>query len=454
MEDSGKLKKRICHKVFFNLIILIIVTMNFNAYAIWYEEKEIVELEKEQDFWWLPRKKRQEKIDEINKINEEKLKNRKTNTKWIYSEADLSKYPKDKWELIDDNNDGILYNYYFDKDGYLYKNTITPDYKIVDERGREVDYNLIPIKYEKNNDINKGENGIVLDKSDTYNITKEPAKVLIGKGVILKEKQKIYDNSIDKNAFSYVINSNRFIKDTKGIIYSEIKWKNCCSIKGNGGFVEFENPKNNFNKIVIHMATEYYTYNDDSTICTLKVYDADKYKRYNENHILNELAPIFETNTFNRTDAKRYEFVFDRSIKSLRFEIETEGEHTNRICYLNDFKFGFNKTAFIEELERKKEEEEEIRYLKELGIYIDDFSSLVALDEEGNEIEEDEEEDEDGYTHIDENDGYSYHSDESDGYSYEDKVRDRMTGPAFDEDLKNAKDDRNFGPAFIEENKS
>ena len=47
---------------------------------------------------------------------------------------------KDGWKLIDDNNDGIGYYYYFDKDGFILIDDITPDYKIVGADGRRVGY--------------------------------------------------------------------------------------------------------------------------------------------------------------------------------------------------------------------------------------------------------------------------------------------------------------------------
>ena len=33
--------------------------------------------------------------------------------KWLYEDTDITRFPKDKWEVIDDDNDGIAYNYYF-----------------------------------------------------------------------------------------------------------------------------------------------------------------------------------------------------------------------------------------------------------------------------------------------------------------------------------------------------
>ena len=425
------------------------------TYAAWYEEPDIYEIEDIDSKWWLSRKKKEklkfEQEKEISKkIEENKNKPFKDKSiKWLYDDLDITVFPKDKWEIIDDDNDGIGYNYYFDKDGYLLIDTITPDYKIVDNKGREVDINLHPIKYEMKDVINiiVKEEGIVLDEDYTYIApTKEPSKVLIGEGVVLRKKEKIFDNTIEKDVLLYVDSSNRFIKDTKGTIYNEVRWKKCSSLKGNGGYVVFNNPNNNFNKITGYISTEYFTY-DDNTELTLKVYDADLYDKLKEEHHLYDIEEIYKDDSFNKTDAVRFSFTFDRSIKRLRFEIETDGDYKNRTCFIKDLKYGFNKKAFYNELIRKKEEEEEIENLKRLGIYVEDMWSFDAIDEDGNEIEEDD--DEEVETENENNDdrigGKAYEFDEE-TVSYEDIIRDRNTGPAFDESLKNIKE---IGPGFI-----
>lgn len=40
-----------------------------------------------------------------------------------------------KWQWIDGNNDGIAESYYFNHEGYLYVDTITPDGYQVDKIG-------------------------------------------------------------------------------------------------------------------------------------------------------------------------------------------------------------------------------------------------------------------------------------------------------------------------------
>ena len=226
MVDLKKLKSKT--KIVFIIMILSIVYVYSDTYAAWYEEPEIYETENVDSKWWLSRKQKeaekQKQFIELNKkIEENKNKDFKDkNIRWLYSDFDATRFPKNKWEIIDDDNDGIGYNYYFDKDGYLLIDTITPDYKIVDGKGREVDYNLRPIQYEISKNIVEEETGSN-DISILYNLpTREPSKVLLGEGVVLKKQEKIFDSTINKDVLDYVSSSNRFIKETKGTIYNEL----------------------------------------------------------------------------------------------------------------------------------------------------------------------------------------------------------------------------------------
>ena len=80
-----------------------------------------------------------------------------------------------------------------------------------------------------------------------------------------------------------------------------------------------------------------------------------------------------------------------------------------------------------------------------IGIYIEDLWSFEAIDEDGNVIEENEETEYENENNDDYIGGKSYVSEEE-TKSYEDVVRDRNTGPAFDESLQNLEE---VGPAFI-----
>lgn len=423
-------------------------------YANWYEEPPVYETENIDNMWWLSKNKKEklknEQREEIEKKKEENKSKEFSDKKikWLYRDSDTTKFPREKWEVIDEDNDGIGYNYYFDENGFLLVDTITPDYRIVDKKGREVDYNFKLVEVNISNNM-EDKGSIIVDKENSISPTKSPAKVIIGEGVILKNKnQKIYDNSINKNVIDYIDKNYRFIKDTKGIIYNEVRWKKCSSLKGNGGYVIFNNPNNNFNKITGNIATEYRTY-EDNINCILKVYDADLYDKLNELHRLYDIEEIYQNSKFTNVKPTKFSFTFDRSIKRLRFEIETDENNKSLTVFLKDLKYGFKKSVFYEELIRKKEEEEEIEELKKLGIYVEDMWSFETLDEDGNEIEVDEEETE----HENENNddrigGISYTSDEE-TRNYEDVVRDRNTGPAFDEELQNVKE---IGPGFIDTN--
>lgn len=455
MVDLKKLKKIIFHSIIFSFVIISIKP----SYAIWYEEPIVMEKQDNIDsMWWLSKKKKEKlKKEQAEELIRWKEENKKSNhIKWLYDENNITKYPSNKWEIIDENKTGVGYNYYFDENGYLLKDTITPDFKIVDKKGREVDNDLRPIVYYMTSHISQDEviNRKILDEAEEYKpIEKEPAKVIIGKGVVLRDKKKIYDNTKSKDMLLYVDASNRFIKETKGIIANEVRWKKCSSFKGNDGFLIFNNPDNNFNKVIGKIAMEYHT-DEDDTEYVLKVYDADLYDRHNDTNTLYDLEEIYSNNMINKVSPYKFEFTFERSIKRIRFEIEVNGEHKNRTFFFKDMKYGFSKTAFYDEIIRKKEENEEIEELKRLGIWVneDEYVSFEALDEDGNIIEEYDED-------VDEEYNYSYYDDEGDyhqiseidEYTYEDKVRDKNTGPAFDKSIQNEHTWRDSGPAFIKE---
>lgn len=431
------------------VLVFLIIVVPVNSHAGWYEEPEVYETKNIDSMWWLSKSKKEklknEQKEEIEKEKAENISKRieDKKIKWLYDDNDITRFPKDKWEVIDEDNDGIAYNYYFDKEGYLFVDTITPDYKIVDKKGRETDYNLKAVKYS----INQGNgSNIKVSVSDEYiTSTKPPANILIGEGVVIRKKEKIYDNTLNKNVVDYIDKSNRFIKETRGTIYNEVKWKKCSSLKGNGGYVIFNNPSNNFNKISGYIAIEYNAY-DVNTNIILKAYDADLYDELNDKHILDDIEEIYINSSIDKAGINKFSFTFDRSIKRIRFEVEVYGESKSLTCFIKDLKYSFSKKSFYDELIRKKEDEEELEELKRLGIYVENMWSFESLDENGEEIYEDDEETE----HENENNddrigGISYVSDEE-TKNYEDVVRDRNTGPAFDENLKNIKE---VGPGII-----
>ena len=432
------------------IIIYFILSNIMNIYAYWYEEPIVYETEDVNNKWWLTRKQKQaEKQKQDLELNEkiEENKNRDfkdKNIRWLYSDFDTTKFPKNKWEVIDEDNDGIGYNYYFDKDGYLLIDTITPDYKIVDHKGREVDMNFRPIEYKVLSNNNKNE---LVETEVVKNVVNESSNVILANGVNLKNKDKLYDNSVDKNMNNYIEKSDRYIKETKVSITNGVRWKNCSSLKGKGGYIIFFNPNNNFNKVTAILTTQQSPYEDDTSF-VLKVYDQDEYDKYEELHHFYDLYEIYEYEIVDKIEPTVINFTFDRSIKRLRFEIDTVDDYNSRTCYFNDLKYGFSKAAFAEELKRKRENEEEIEELKRLGIYVEDYTSFDALDDYGNIIYEDGEIDDDFEDYRNDfRDDYLLDIYEEETKSYEDRLRDSNTGPAFDENLQNIKQ---VGPAFID----
>lgn len=437
MEELEKLKLKI------KIVLLCIFIMNnkmcYSIYSYWHEEQD-KEIEKElksiDEMWWLSRRKKDELKKEVERKKEnKKLEERKI--KWIYDEKDKEKFAKDKFEIIDEDNDGIGYKYYFDNNGYLLFDTITKDYNIVNKNGREIDKEFNEVEYiiEKKNMLNEEiKENLAEEKKETV------SQIILDKGVDLDKDEKIFDKNIDKNMLNHIEISNKFIKKTSGMIHNEVLWRNCSLLNSKDGYIEINNPKNNFNRVKFYISKEYTTYIETDKRVHLRVYDAVEYEKYKENNILENIEEIYRYNDIE--GRVKIDFIFDRSIERLRFDIETEGEEeTNTKIYMKDLEYGFNKTAFREEVERKKEEEKEIEELKRLGIYVDEIWKFELVDEEGIEIEEEEDEEEEEKGDVIE-----------ETKSYEDKIRDRNTGPAFDSELQKNRTWRDSGPAFEEIN--
>jgi hypothetical protein len=459
MVDLEKTKLMISK--FYRWIPVIVILFNIFAfcpltYAGWYEEPPAYEMKNFDNMWWISKKKKaklkEEQEAEYNKILEEyrKMDVKDKKIRWLYNDSDNNMFPVDKFEIIDEDNDGIGYKYYFDKDGFLITDTITDDYKIVDSFGRELDYNFVPKKYNMENLNNNQQyvNDFIEIKDE--NTTTKKSDIIISGGVTLNEKSKIFDGTIDKNVINYVDASNRFIKETKGIVYNEIKWKKCSSLRGNDGYVIFNNPNNNFNRISGIIATEYYIY-DDETVVTLKVYDADIYEHFNEINQLDDLVEIYSNSSFNRSEPLKFSFTFDRAIKRLRFVVETQDKDWTRTCYMKNLKFGFDKMAFIDELARKKENEEEIAELKRLGIYTENTLDILKY----NYTDQEESDDDSIYLedvyYEDEYQKTNFTDDEydKDFDTHEEILRNRNSGPMFDDVLREIPDSRYYGPSFV-----
>ena len=374
--------------------------------------------------------------------NSEKQKEIEKEVKKIQGYYDKGYYPKSSWILIDSDLDGYGFNYYFNDKGKLSVDTVAPDYRIVDAYGREVNEDLEPIAY-KVEITSKSE--IETEDIIKYGLTSDG--VILSPGVELKGKSKYYDNQMDRHVLNYIDSSLRFKKTTNGTIYNGNKWKSVSSLRDDGGYVIFNNPKNNFNKLVGKIATQKVNKKDDEeTFCTLYVYDADLYELYRGYEDL--LEPLYETSAFNYSEPLDFSFTFYRTVKRLRFQIKISGDSKLRTCYLKDLRYGFNNEKYKEELEEAKEREEYIAYMKELGIYQSEEEMLAELksleeDSTSDYLEYEDFNDVDIYDNVDLSD-YDRNIDK------EQRAIDRRTGPAFDEYLRSLKNywEIEYGPGY------
>ena len=360
----------------------------------------------------------------------------------IQSYYDRGYYPKSSWMLIDEDLDGYGYNYYFNDKGKLIVDTVAPDYRIVDAYGREIDEDLEPVIYKV---VISSISEIETETKVKYSLISE--RIILGEGVTLKESSKYYDNQMNRKVIDYIHSSLRFKKTTNGTIYDGSKWKSVSSLRDDGGYVIFNNMNNNFNKIVGKIATQKISDKDDTDkICTLYVYDADLYELYRGYEDL--LEPLYETSAFNYDEPYNFSFTFYRTVKRLRFQIETTGDSKTRTCYLKDLRYGFNNAKYKEELEEAKENEEYIAYMKELGIYQSEEEMLAEL----KLLEEDSTSDYLEYEDFNDIDIYD-NADLSDydrDIDREQRAIDRRTGPAFDEYLRSLKNywEIEYGPGY------
>lgn len=297
------------------------------------------------------------------------------------------------WKLIDDDYDGYAFYYYFDENGIVLRDDITPDYHTVGIDGRWVNTAGVT-QYAKVNSTNdnmgdtrlysaeliaqlesnaatkKGvsSSGQFLYMADpsmmsgpgsgnniVIDVTADgTAKVVLGKNVEIKpeKEKKGFDSQIDKNMQEHIIGGNKYSKKVNGTIFTKTKWKDVMALKGNEATIIFENPSNNFNKLKGRIATHYFTYSDRTTTCTLNIYDEDR----------NEL--IYSSADFNYNSGASFECTFPRKAKKIKFELEVDGQYPSRICYLRKCEFGFDKAAYEEEL---YDDETEAEYLRRVG---------------------------------------------------------------------------------------
>ena len=358
--------------------------------------------------------------------------------KWLKDIKDEDSYVKNTFVLVPiSTGSDIAYKYYFDSSGYLITDNISKDYTVLDRIGREIDTELKPVEYyigSKDYSIEHIEK-VVDSKEDVYygnrnrSINSTPSQIIITEGVVFRNKlEKIFNTLIDRDMTKYIVGGSGYQTNAKGNTFKNGRWKQALKLRSNGSYIIFENHINNFNKVTGKIAMETTASSDRGTSCRLIVYDKVEYDKGNLDEYL------YYNDEFNYTEQKTISFTFDRSIKQLVFVLYVDGKYKNRSVYFKDLRYGFSKSAYIEELTRKREEQEEIDYLKSLGLYVEDDSYFDIIDEDGEIIDEIDEE-------VDDIEDFF------DSEKYYDDLVDRKSGPAYDEELKRLSE-RKVGPYY------
>ena len=325
---------------------------------------------------------------------------------WLYEDAF---YPKDGWYFLDDDNDGLGYFYYFDKNGKLLIDTITPDYRIVNETGKLIDNKTgKPISFSVKNPTTETYDGEEYDSptdflkrelgfsaySQELKLAKQPEtkaptknngnnlivpgekpQVLIGKNVVFHSDDEYFDPEIDRKVVNHIISGNEYSKKVNGTIFNKTKWTGVIALKGDGANFIAANEKNNFNRVKGKIATHYFTYSDRTTICTFSIWDVD-----NEEE-------LYATTGFNYNGGISFDVTFYKTkVSRLRFELSVEGQYPKRVVYIKDLTFSFDKQAFKEEQDELAEEAEiEAIYLASanIGTVSEAEAEDYELDEDG-----------------------------------------------------------------------
>ena len=366
------------------------------------------------------------------------IKKTKVAYKWLRNPNDEESYVKNGFVLVPiSTGSDIAYKYYFDSSGYLITDNISKDYTVLDSLGREIDKELIPVEYyigSKDYSIEHIEK-VVDSKDDVYyenrnrSINSTPSQIIITEGVVFRNKlEKIFNTLIDRDMTKYIVGGSGYQTNVKGNTYKNGQWKQVLKLRSNGSYIVFENHVNNFNKVTGRIAMETTISADRRTSCRLIVYDKDEYDKGNLDEYL------YYNDEFNYTEQKAISFTFDRSIKQLVFVLYIDGKYKNRSVYFKDLRFGFSKSVYRDELIRKREDQEEIDYLKSLGLYVEDDSYFDIIDEDGEIIDEIDDE-------VDDIEDFF------DSEKYYDDLVDRKSGPAYDEELKKLSE-RKTGPYY------
>lgn len=145
-------------------------------------------------------------------------------TGWWYQNTDGT-YPVNKWEWLDGNQDGVAESYYFDGNGYMLANVITPDGYRVSESGAWIDGNgNVQTKVVA---VQAGETPVV-DASEKSRYTvkrlsKATTKVVEG-GVIIGCYDVTGVDYRDRQASSRYMESKNYELDMKLFVPDSMDW--------------------------------------------------------------------------------------------------------------------------------------------------------------------------------------------------------------------------------------
>ena len=370
------------------------------------------------------------------------------------------------WFVIDEDGDGIGYKYYFDELARVVIDDICPDYQITNDKGRLIDMDGNEVEVVTNvnkalevydngekdqliNDIMKsineteyvynGKKGLTAEGSIVVSSEGDEAKpsdnlkqvetvngYILGKNVDLtKKKNEYFDNTMNRNCQDYIVDGKQYTKSVKeATIFTKSKWKGVTALKGDNSSVVYENPKNNFNFIKGRIAHIYTSSSDRTTECTLNIINAD-------NNETLETVRDFDYNA-----GKTFEAHFPKKTNRIMFELLVTGATTTRTCYLRDVTYGFDKEAYEDEMYEDEIEKD----------WQEKYGSLYADDETVEESEEETYNDELGEIPLED----KFAPKSKNTISTSSDVDDSISGPAFDDRLKNIEE--TLGPdgnAFI-----
>lgn len=202
--------------ILFIFIIFLVVIKDIETTASWVIEDVLVSEEKENISF----------LDRLRGKKAETIRTYEKRYKYLEDDEDEESYVRNNYKIIEEEDlsdyqniekDSIYgYKYYFDNDGYLMTNTITPDYEIVDTDGKVIDKNLVPILYKISGEGDSKEDVYVNTKQEIDEWVKE---IIIDKSVQYKNVlTKVFNSKIDKIVQNHIVGGIKYKKNINGKI--------------------------------------------------------------------------------------------------------------------------------------------------------------------------------------------------------------------------------------------